>query len=158
MFSVGQLDSEQKAAIASWVDEGADLSTVQKRLLGEFEISISYLDTRFLVSDLGLTIKEEVAEKAKDPEQQEIQQTNDLQADSGVQLHIDDEPIPGCMISGVVTFSDNERGMWYIDEAGRPGLECDTKDYQPSAEDIQAFQTALQEEMMRRQQRGPSAV
>lgn len=158
MFSAGQLTAEQKSDIANWVAGGADLSLVQKRLQGEHEISISYMETRFLVSDLGLTIQEETeAPKTKDEEEkEEVEQTQQLASGattpaSNLVVLVDEDPIPGCMISGVVQFSDGEKGMWYVTEDGRPGLECDTKDYQPGGEDIQNFQLKLQELMLERQ-------
>ena len=53
------LTEEQKAAIASWVQSGADLVNIQERLKEKFELSLTYLDTRFLLGDLGLEIEEE---------------------------------------------------------------------------------------------------
>ncbi|MEY3774315.1 MAG: hypothetical protein RLZZ129_1095, partial [Verrucomicrobiota bacterium] len=52
------LTPEQKAAVASWVAAGANLSLVQKRLADEFKIALTYRDVRFLVDDLDLTLKD----------------------------------------------------------------------------------------------------
>jgi len=51
------LTSEQKQAVASWVAAGDNLSTVQKKLSDQFKLSLTYMDVRFLVDDLGLELK-----------------------------------------------------------------------------------------------------
>ncbi len=52
------LTPEQKSAVASWVAAGDNLSTVQKKLSEQFQISLTYRDVRFLVDDLDLTLKD----------------------------------------------------------------------------------------------------
>jgi len=52
------LSPEQKAAVASWIAAGDNLSTVQKKLSEEFKISLTYRDVRFLVDDLELELKD----------------------------------------------------------------------------------------------------
>lgn len=51
------LSPEQKKAVSSWTAAGASISDVQKRLRDEFKLSLTYIDTRFLIDDLGLVIK-----------------------------------------------------------------------------------------------------
>ena len=52
------LTDEQKSAVTRWLEAGAGLSEVQKRLREEFQVSLTYLDTRLLVDDLKLTPKD----------------------------------------------------------------------------------------------------
>jgi hypothetical protein len=52
------LTPEQKAAVASWVAAGDNLSAVQKKLGEQFKLSLTYRDVRFLVDDLELTLKD----------------------------------------------------------------------------------------------------
>ena len=52
------LTPEQKQAVASWVAVGDNLSTVQKKLSEQFQISMTYRDVRFLVDDLNLALKD----------------------------------------------------------------------------------------------------
>ena len=65
MISINDLSDEQKAAIAQWAEEGADLSDIQKRLKGELELNVTYMNTRLLVLDLNIEIKVEASEKAE---------------------------------------------------------------------------------------------
>jgi hypothetical protein len=51
------LTPEQKQTVATWVAAGDNLSIVQKKLVEQFKISMTYRDVRFLVDDLGLELK-----------------------------------------------------------------------------------------------------
>ena len=52
------LSPEQKAAVSSWVAAGDNLSVVQKKLIEQFKLSMTYRDVRFLVDDLNLELKD----------------------------------------------------------------------------------------------------
>jgi len=51
------LTPEQKQTVSAWVAAGDSLSTVQKKLAEQFKVSMTYMDVRFLVDDLGLELK-----------------------------------------------------------------------------------------------------
>src|SRR3954468_6606578 len=51
------LTAEQKQTVSAWVAAGDTLSTVQKKLSDQFKVSMTYMDVRFLVDDLGLELK-----------------------------------------------------------------------------------------------------
>jgi len=53
-----KLTPEQNAAVASWVAAGDNLSAVQKKLSEQFKLTLTYMDVRFLVDDLNLTLKD----------------------------------------------------------------------------------------------------
>lgn len=52
------LTPEQKQTVTAWVTAGDNLSTVQKKLLDQFQITMTYRDVRFLVDDLDLALKD----------------------------------------------------------------------------------------------------
>jgi hypothetical protein len=52
------LTPEQKAAVASWVQAGENLSAVQRKLAEQFKVNLTYRDVRFLVDDLDLALKD----------------------------------------------------------------------------------------------------
>src|SRR5262245_30103652 len=52
------LTPEQKATVSAWIAAGDNLSAVQKKLREQFQISMTYMDVRFLVDDLNLTLKD----------------------------------------------------------------------------------------------------
>jgi hypothetical protein len=51
------LSPEQKQAVSSWVAAGDNLSVIQKKLAEQLKVSMTYMDVRFLVDDLGLELK-----------------------------------------------------------------------------------------------------
>ena len=51
------LSPEQTKAVASWVAAGDSLAVIQNKLSEQFKISMTYMDVRFLVDDLGLELK-----------------------------------------------------------------------------------------------------
>lgn len=139
MFSASKLTPEQKEAIARWAEEGANMSEIQRRLKEEFSIAITYMDTRFLILDLGIELKEEPKVEEKKPEEVPKVATGE------VTVTMDSLALPGALVSGRVTFSDGETGIWMLDQTGRPGLDLDTPGYRPSQEDVMSFQTQLRD-------------
>jgi hypothetical protein len=51
------LTPEQKQTVSAWVAAGDNLSAIQKKLADQLKISLTYMDVRFLVDDLGLELK-----------------------------------------------------------------------------------------------------
>ena len=52
------LTPEQKQAVETWVAAGDNLSTIQKKLIEQYKVSMTYMDVRFLVDDLNLALKD----------------------------------------------------------------------------------------------------
>ena len=139
MFSTKQLSEEQIASIRSWAESGAQLSEIQLRMKEDFGITVTYMDTRFVILDLGI----ELVEEKKEEPQPEIKE---VPVPTGqVTATMDSIAIPGAMVSGKVVFSDGESAIWMLDQSGRPGLDPATPGYQPSEEDIIEFQKQLRE-------------
>jgi hypothetical protein len=59
------LTPEQKQAVSTWVAAGDGLSAIQKKLAEQFKLSLTYMDVRFLVDDLELTLKDAPAPRAE---------------------------------------------------------------------------------------------
>lgn len=163
------LSPEQTQTVATWVRDGASLSDVQKRLNEEFKISMTYMDVRFLVDDLDLTLIDPIpkadaadvtkeraappsAEPAPDAPAPDGAQPDDevspeeLPAAIGsVDLDVDNVTLtPGALASGTVTFSDGVTGKWIVDNQGRPGFtEVSQEGYQPAPADAQEFMQQL---------------
>lgn len=143
MFSTSQLSEDQKNAIRQWAEDGAQMAEIQKRMNDEWQLRVTYMDTRFLILDLGITLKTEVKEE---PKKEEPVSGEDADAAAGdVHVSRDEIVIPGMLFSGKVVFSDGEKALWYVDETGRLGLDPDTSGYRPNQDDIIAFQTQLKQ-------------
>ena len=136
------LSDEQKAAISEWIEKGAGLSEIQKRLKEEFQISITYLEARLLADDLKLRLKEIERETPKPaPIEPEPVETP---VPGKVAVTIDQITRPGSIISGKVVFSDGEKAEWYLDQTGRLGLNPTTPGYRPNQNDVMSFQVELE--------------
>lgn len=139
MFSSKQLSEEQIAEIKGWAESGAQLADIQLRMREQMKFPITYMDTRFLILDLGI----ELVEEAKESPAPEI---SDKPVPTGkTTATMDSVALPGALVSGRVTFSDGETAIWKLDQTGRPSLNPNTPGYQPSQEDIMEFQTQLRD-------------
>lgn len=149
------LSEQQQQVVAGWVAEGASLADVQKRLLEEFQVSMTYMDVRFLVDDLELSLVDKTEKTpepsapdsstpAEDPTPQHVIDDMDALADRDVKVEVDRLVRPGAVVSGNVTFSDGVTAEWYIDQMGRLGLNPSQEGYEPAPDDIQTFQKELQ--------------
>lgn len=168
------LTPEQKQAVSSWVAAGDNLSAVQKKLLEQFKISLTYRDVRFLVDDLDLALKDPAPKidvsdvtKAAAPKAAAAPGAADLAADGELDELPEDAPagassvtvtvdkvtlLPGALASGSVTFSDGVTAQWIVDNQGRPGFtKISQPGYRPTPADGQAF---VQELSMALQKRG----
>jgi hypothetical protein len=133
---------DQKAAISKWIEKGATLSDIQKRLKEEFQISLTYLETRLLADDLKLALKE--PERPVEPPPLPTAEKTPPPGPGKVSVTIDQITRPGAMVSGRTTFSDGQTAEWYLDQAGRLGLNPSTPGYRPSQQDVMDFQIELE--------------
>ena len=145
---------EQKLEIAKWVAGGMGLSDVQKKINTDFGVVLTYMDVRFLVDDLDLTLVD--PEKPAPPKVEDsVSNTPSLDDQSvgggGVQVEVDGVTPPGAMASGSVVFSDGESKKWSVDQFGRLAMTGGSPDYKPSDQDVMEFQQQLEQSL-----RGPS--
>ena len=151
-----ELTDIQKKAVKQWVGEGCSLSDIQKRLGKEHGLTLTYMDVRFLVIDLGLQVKEQAARAtgatslgapaapaAAAPDLLAEPSLAPGPAKGGVTVELDRITRPGAVVSGSVTFSDGATARWVLDQSGRLGLEGSRPGYRPSEQDVQAFQEVL---------------
>ena len=148
------LNDDQRQRVTAWVLQGAKLSEIQTRLNQEFGLKLTYMETRFLVDDLKLTLKDPEPPKAEKPPElikpAENKKAPDETAKPGqVSVSVDQIARPGAIASGKVTFSDGQKAEWYLDQMGRLGVIPAQQGYKPPAPDVQEFQMALQEQLQR---------
>jgi hypothetical protein len=159
MSNPNSFSDEQIATIRSWADNGDQLSDIQKRLGDELEIKVTYLETRFLLEDLGIELQtepepepepepeeEDAAEDAPEAEAAESEEgAEEGQAgEGGVSVTVDKIQRPNAVISGRVDFGGGKTSAWWIDQMGRLGMDSDDPDFRPSEEQAMAFQQELQ--------------
>ena len=150
-----ELSDAQKAAVTQWIQEGSSLADVQRSLREDFEISMTYMDVRFLVDDLDIAVAEE---EPAPPELSEVEAVEDATAETAeaelvdegsncaVTVDVDAIMRPGSLVSGTVVFSDGVSLGWQLSAAGQLGLiPGDDPEYRPNPEDVQSFQSQLEE-------------
>lgn len=151
MITAKDLSEDQIAAIKDWAAAGAQLPDIQKRLKEEHSLNVTYMDTRFLILDLGVELQsEEEASEGEESNEPAPSPLDPLGAGGElgkVTVTLDEVMRPGAMVSGTIVFSDGEKAVWLIDQMGRPALEADTPGYQPTEEDLMEFEKQLRELM-----------
>ena len=162
-----QLNDEQKTLVTQWVKDGCGLSEIQRRMTDQFKLSLTYMDVRFLVIELGLDIQDKrksppitqsigpdalPADASAMPESEEIPELvpEPVPGTGGVTVDVDRLTLPGSLVSGTVVFSDGVKANWSLDQAGRLALGAKDKSYRPSAQDVQEFQMAIARELQKR--------
>lgn len=159
---MAKLTKEQQQSVAQWAAEGATLNGIQERLKQDCGITLTYMETRLLVMELGIKLIDKPKEKLPEPTPPPSPD-DDLPADSRddvtdadmlppesptgagkVTLTIDQITLPGAMVSGKATFSDGKTAGWSLDQFGRLGLSAPEPGYQPPPADIPVFQRELQ--------------
>lgn len=164
--SVMELTDEQKQVVRSWVDEGLGLSEIQKKMAKEFGASMTYMDVRFLVLDLGLEVKDKEHTETVDLAVASAPAQGPGPAPDGglaagapagagdvassVSVEIDRVTKPGSVVSGTVVFSDGTRATWFLDQLGRLSLDAKQPNYQPPEADLQSFQLELRKALENR--------
>ena len=162
---MAKLTADQQKTVATWAAEGATLNDIQDRLKRELEFTLTYMETRLLVMELGLKLQDKPKEKLPEPEPEpaalppgseddevagqdtpfDDAATPPAPAGTGnVTLTLDVVTVPGTMASGKATFSDGKTASWYLDQFGRLGLRAVEPGYQPPPNDIPVFQKELQ--------------
>ena len=150
MISAKDLSSDQIESLKGWAASGDQLPAIQGKLKSEFDLNATYMDTRFLVLDLGIDLaseEEESKEDAAEADPTEVLEKAAAGGDGTVSVELDSVTRPGAMVSGRITFSDGEKAAWFIDQMGRPGLDTDTAGYRPSEEDLMEFEKQLRDLM-----------
>jgi len=147
------LSEEQILTLKERAANGAQLNDLQKIIQNDFSLSITYMETRFLMSDLGINIlsPEELAPEEPSlpevsaPEEPSLtpEPPQDLSSLSNVKVSVDQVTRPGAMVNGSVTWSDGVTSAWAVDQMGRLALDSADENYQPSPNDIEDFQLEL---------------
>jgi len=144
------INGAQKEAIANWLSQGDTLSQIQSKLKSEYDLSMTFMEVRFLIDDLNLEIKKEEPENTAEDLETASEIADNAELVAGVSVDVDSIVTPGALVSGSVTFSDGVNAKWQLDQMGRLGLSDVQEGYQPSPEDVQEFQAQLQEALKKK--------
>ena len=152
------LNEEQKSLVKQWAAAGDDVADIQEKLRTECGVTLSYMETRFLIADLAVEIQDKETERSAEKAGSEagsqslpgdddpLNDDADLPAaqSGSVRVTLDEIAPAHALVSGKATFSDGQTAEWFFDQTGRLALNPTTPGYRPKQEDIQAFQMELQ--------------
>jgi hypothetical protein len=149
-----KLDEAQEQKVKEWVVAGLQPAEIQKRLVEELGLRLTYMEVRFLLDDLRVSLKDkEPAPKIALPGPAGTAGAPgggpDDTGAGGVKVSVDQITRAGAVVSGKVTFSDGKGADWYLDQAGRLGLAPQQAGYKPSQPDLLEFQEQLQGQLSR---------
>lgn len=144
-----ELSDSQKEVISGWVADGFKLGDIQRRLGEAFGISLTYMETRFLLDDLNLdlisqpkTVDSELSQAVREGEEgEDFAAATPERGKVMVSLHRINRP--GAVAGGKVTFSDGNTAEWALDQIGRLVLNAEKDGYQPTEGDLEKFQKEL---------------
>jgi hypothetical protein len=155
-----ELTDVQKQTVSKWVAEKRSIAEIQKLLAEQFSVSMTYLDVRFLLLDLGLEVKDkDIRRTAKPPDlaaAPDRGEEPDLAEDAGapgrsrVSVTLDQVVRAGALFSGTVTFSDGTKAVWMLDQTGRLAVDAGKRTYRPSPEDVETFTKELDRLLQKR--------
>ena len=160
-----KLSEDQLKSVAAWFAGGASLDEIQKRLVSEFGVHVTYFDLRMIVAELPQPEEEgeDAGETSTTPNDGDATPNDaetipndgepatpeeappDGEAASSLTVTVDALMIPGTMASGDVVFSDGVKGKWYLDQMGHLGMGDLPQGYRPSPADAALFQARLME-------------
>lgn len=154
---MANLTPQQRQLVEQWAADGANLNQIQDRLRTECSLTLTYMEARLLVLELGVKIqdkpREQPPEEKKPAPAAEVDAplpddledaTAEAPAGPGsLKVTVDEIPPAGALISGTATFSDGNTVQWFMDQTGRFGMRGPAPGYQPPPADIPAFQREL---------------
>ncbi|MBO6101818.1 MAG: hypothetical protein J6P03_01010 [Opitutales bacterium] len=144
---MANLTQEQADKVRELVNSGAKLGDIQKFLNEKFGLNMTYMEVRFMVDDLDLTIKDAKSAPAPAPSPAEAEKpaapAEPQEQQGGVTVEISPVQRPGAITGGKVTFSDGVSANWELDADGRLRLDGADPSYRPSQADVADFQEKL---------------
>ncbi len=149
MSNSKSLTDDQVSQIRAWAASGDGFPEIQKKLRDDLGLSVTYLETRFLLEDLGIELlptPEPEPPKAPEEDAADIEDAGAAEGEAdggGVKVTVDQVLRPGAILSGKADFGGGQTASWWLDQLGRLGLEASDPEFRPSEEQAIAFQTEL---------------
>lgn len=142
-----KINTEQLEMVRLWASQGIDLNGIQKNLVAECGVHLTYMEVRFLLLDHGIEIArpQEAPKPAPVPQPQAEQPAAPAPAADPMTgaapvkptMSLDDIQIPGTILSGKCEFPSGTKVAWQIDQMGQ--LNCSQLSGTMTQEEQQAF-------------------
>ncbi|MBQ9095189.1 MAG: hypothetical protein IJY53_02500 [Akkermansia sp.] len=142
-----KINTEQLEMVRLWASQGIDLNGIQKNLVAECGVHLTYMEVRFLLLDHGIEIArpQEAPKPAPAPQPQAEQPAAPAPAADPMTgaapvkptMSLDDIQIPGTILSGKCEFPSGTKVAWQIDQMGQ--LNCSQLSGTMTQEEQQTF-------------------
>ena len=142
-----KINTEQLEMVRLWASQGIDLNGIQKNLVAECGVHLTYMEVRFLLLDHGIEIarQQEAPKPAPAPQPQAEQPAAPAPAADPMTgaspgkptMSVDDSQIPGTILSGKCEVPSGTKVAWQIDQMGQ--LNCSQLSGTMTQEEQQAF-------------------
>ncbi|MDO5473371.1 MAG: hypothetical protein Q4F35_08550 [Akkermansia sp.] len=153
-----RVSDEQLEMVRRWASYGVDLNGIQKKLVTECGVHLTYMEVRFLLLDHGIEIARPQEKPAPEPAPAPAapQQVAPAPAPAPAAapsaavkptVTLDDLQLPGTLISGKCNFPSGTNGSWQIDQMGRFGWS--ELNGTPTPAELQAFELELRQLLSR---------
>ena len=127
-----KVNAEQLEMVRQWAAQGIDLNGIQKNLVAECGVHLTYMEVRFLLLDHGIEIAQPQEAPAPAPAPQPEPAPEPAPAPAAdpmtgavpvkPTMSLDDIQIPGTILSGKCEFPSGTKVAWQIDQMGQ--LNC----------------------------------
>ncbi len=124
-----KVNAEQLELVRLWASQGIDLNGIQKNLVAECGVHLTYMEVRFLLLDHGIEIAQPQEDPKPAPAPAPAPEPAPAAADpmTGAApvkptMSLDDIQIPGTILSGKCEFPSGTKVAWQIDQMGQ--LNC----------------------------------
>ena len=124
-----KVNAEQLELVRLWASQGIDLNGIQKNLVAECGVHLTYMEVRFLLLDHGIEIAQPQESPKPAPAPAPEPEPEPAPADpmTGAApvkptMSLDDIQIPGTILSGKCEFPSGTKVAWQIDQMGQ--LNC----------------------------------
>ena len=123
--------------------EDIAILTGGKCITEDLGIKLTFMDTRFLLQDLDIQIRQPEPEpQAEQPAELSGAAAPPASLLGKTQVTVDEITPPHALMAGKILFRSGAQGVWDIDRTGR--INWDATLGEPTADDLREFETELQ--------------
>ena len=139
-------DDKVKKIVAGYLAEDIPLSDIQKLLLEDHEINMTFMELRLLSADLEVNwAKFDPTPAADDEDEEDGEESAEEEIEEGVQIEVSRVVRPGAMVSGSFECPSGAAGEWFIDQMGQLGVKLKDEEVTPTEDESMEFQYKLRE-------------
>ncbi|MEN9360429.1 MAG: hypothetical protein RL095_1964 [Verrucomicrobiota bacterium] len=136
-----------KKLIALELKKKTSLNDIHRLLRDQHGQSMTFMELRLLAAEAEIDWKELDPVKPEAKKAEDADDSTGEAQPAGTVVEMSKIARPGAMLSGSVSFASGLKGEWWVDNAGRLGMNMADKTTRPSPEEMMEFQRLLEEKV-----------